>query len=214
MSTSADLARSERQALCDLLEQTGPEAPTLCAGWTTRDLAAHLVTREARPDAALGVIWRPLASHGERLRLETAGRPWADLIRTLRQGPPALSPLRPVDGIVNHIEFLIHHEDVRRGGPSWTTRELDAATERFLWGRLTVMSRMMLRSAPVQTSLHWTGQSQDIVVRRDRRASGHVVISGNPMELLMYVHGRDACIVDVQGETAAVSRWSAHRLGS
>jgi uncharacterized protein (TIGR03085 family) len=214
MSTTADLARSERQALCDLLEQVGPEAPTLCAGWTTRDLAAHLVTREARPDAALGIIWRPLASHGERLRLATASRVWADLIHTLRHGPPALSPLRPVDGIVNHIEFLIHHEDVRRGGASWTTREFDPAVERFLWGRLTAMSRMMLRNAPVQTTLQWSDQSEEVVVRPDRRGAGKVTISGTPMELLMYAHGRDACIVDVRGEAGALGRWSAHRLGN
>lgn len=34
----------------------GPDAPTLGAGWKTRDLAAHLVVRESRPDAAAGVI--------------------------------------------------------------------------------------------------------------------------------------------------------------
>ena len=46
-------ARDERIALCDLLDETGPEAPTLCEGWRTLDLAAHLVLREHRPDAAL-----------------------------------------------------------------------------------------------------------------------------------------------------------------
>ena len=37
-------------ALCDLFEEVGPDAPTLCGDWTTRDLAAHLVMRERRPD--------------------------------------------------------------------------------------------------------------------------------------------------------------------
>jgi uncharacterized protein (TIGR03083 family) len=45
------LARAERAALCDLFDEVGPDAPTLCAGWTTRDLAAHLVIRERRADA-------------------------------------------------------------------------------------------------------------------------------------------------------------------
>src|SRR5262249_52743320 len=36
----------ERAELCDLLDELGPDAPTLLDGWTTRDLAAHLVLRE------------------------------------------------------------------------------------------------------------------------------------------------------------------------
>ena len=35
-------ARDERSALVASLRDAGPDAPTLCAGWTTRDLAAHL----------------------------------------------------------------------------------------------------------------------------------------------------------------------------
>ena len=46
------IAQSERQALCSLLEDRGPLAPTLCEGWTTADLAAHLYVRERKPLAA------------------------------------------------------------------------------------------------------------------------------------------------------------------
>ena len=42
-------AKRERLLLADLLETAGPDAPTLCEGWTTRDLAAHVVVRERRP---------------------------------------------------------------------------------------------------------------------------------------------------------------------
>jgi uncharacterized protein (TIGR03083 family) len=52
-------SRDERLALCTLLDKTGPDAPTLCEGWNTGDLAAHLVLRERRPDAAAGVIGSP-----------------------------------------------------------------------------------------------------------------------------------------------------------
>ncbi len=47
-------AKRERLLLADLLETAGPDAPTLCEGWRTRDLAAHVVVRERRPDAAGG----------------------------------------------------------------------------------------------------------------------------------------------------------------
>jgi uncharacterized protein (TIGR03083 family) len=42
---STSLLRKERQALCDTLTELGPDAPTLCEGWTTADLAAHLMVR-------------------------------------------------------------------------------------------------------------------------------------------------------------------------
>src|SRR5262245_9679824 len=41
--------RRERAALCDLLDRVGPDRPTLCEGWTTNDLAAHLWVRESDP---------------------------------------------------------------------------------------------------------------------------------------------------------------------
>ena len=62
------LARDERLALCALLEQTGPAAPTLCDGWTTLDLAAHLVLRERRPDAGAGIMIGPLAGYTRRVQ--------------------------------------------------------------------------------------------------------------------------------------------------
>ena len=61
-------SREERRALCALLDETGPDAPTLCEGWTTGDLAAHLVLRERRPDAAAGVAGGPLAGYTARVQ--------------------------------------------------------------------------------------------------------------------------------------------------
>lgn len=39
------LATTERSAICDAFLAAGPDRPTLCAGWTTRDLLAHLLVR-------------------------------------------------------------------------------------------------------------------------------------------------------------------------
>src|SRR5215218_8372952 len=39
-------ARSERAELCDLLDEVGSRAPTLCDGWESHDLAAHLWVRK------------------------------------------------------------------------------------------------------------------------------------------------------------------------
>ena len=58
---------TERAALCDTLEKFGADAPTLCEGWTTLDLAAHLVAREARSDAAAGLVVPFLALHLQKV---------------------------------------------------------------------------------------------------------------------------------------------------
>src|SRR5581483_3090843 len=77
-------SRRERLALCDLLDKTGPDAPTLCEGWTTGDLAAHLVLREHRPDAAGGVLGGPLAGYTARVQQRIKERTrFADLVRTI-----------------------------------------------------------------------------------------------------------------------------------
>ena len=64
-------AQDERQALCDLLADIGPDQPTLCTGWRTADLAAHLVLRERRPDAGAGRHGRPAG----RIHPPSAGAP-------------------------------------------------------------------------------------------------------------------------------------------
>ena len=80
------LAQRERSALVESMRATGPDAPTLCEGWTTRDLAAHLVVREYRPDAAAGIVVPALADRMEHLRLREAERPWEDLLDTITTG--------------------------------------------------------------------------------------------------------------------------------
>jgi hypothetical protein len=80
---------SEREQLCSLLEELGPDAPTLLAPWTTRDLVAHLVLRERDMRAAPGLVipgaWARLA---ERRRLALRASPFDDLVATVRRGPP------------------------------------------------------------------------------------------------------------------------------
>src|SRR4051812_32989801 len=64
----------ERAALADLMAALGPDAPTLCTGWTTRDLAAHLIVRATRPDAAAGIMLAGLAGYTKRVQDRVAGR--------------------------------------------------------------------------------------------------------------------------------------------
>jgi uncharacterized protein (TIGR03085 family) len=212
-------SREERRALCSLLDKTGPDAPTLCEGWTTGDLAAHLVLRERRLDAAAGVAGGPLAGYTARVQQRLRSRiPFPDLVRMIRSGPPALSvmALPGMDERVNAVEFFVHHEDVRRGAPGWEPRELGSGESDMLWHRLR-MARFMLRKAPVGVELARddidTGTGTDTGADgasyriTARNATPAVTVVGSPAELTMWVMGRrTAARVRMDGIQAAVTK--------
>jgi uncharacterized protein (TIGR03085 family) len=202
-------AQDERRALCDLLLEVGPEAATLCEGWTTADLAAHLVVRERRPDAAPGIVVPGLAAYSERVRRSTRdGTPWAELVDQVRSGPPF--PLRLVDEAVNTVEYFVHHEDVRRARPAWAPRRLDAALESRLWSRLRTGARLLLRRSPTGVDVEAIGHGATTL----KVGSPVVTLRGTPGELTLVVFGRgDHAEVDYQGDDAAIERFRAARLG-
>jgi len=206
-------SREERRALCSLLDKTGPDAATLCEGWTTGDLAAHLVLRERRLDAAAGVAGGPLAGYTARVQQRLRSRiPFPDLVRMIRSGPPALSvmALPGMDERMNAVEFFVHHEDVRRASPGWEPRELGSGESDMLWHRLR-MARFVLRKAPVGVEL----ARDDIDTSADgtsyritaRNATPAVTVVGSPAELTMWVMGRrTAARVRMDGIQAAVTK--------
>jgi uncharacterized protein (TIGR03085 family) len=183
-------ASSERQGLCDTFERVGPDAPTLCSPWLTRDLAAHLVVRERRPDVAAG-IWIPaLAGRVERVQNGYAAEEWPRLVERVRSGPPvwSLTSLGPVDDAVNTAEFFVHHEDVLRAGPEWNVRELPANRERALWSIARRLARVQLAGSPVGVLL--VAPSHGELQVNAPTDLGTVVVTGTPSELLLYAFGR------------------------
>src|ERR1700749_3006445 len=121
------VAQRERAPLVEILRPVGPDAPTLCEGWTTCALVAPLVVRERRPDALPGLVFGPLASYTARVqnRLSTSTK-WEDLVELFASGPPALSLFKILDPVARIHEMFVHHEDVRRAQTGWGPRELDA----------------------------------------------------------------------------------------
>ena len=205
-----DYARRERRELADLLLATGPDAPTLCTGWTTRDLAAHLVVRERRPDAMLGALIPPLAGHGEHVRAAKAAQPYAELILEVRN-PPWWSPLsnRLTDELANGVEFFIHHEDVRRSGTDWTPRELDPGQNRALWTAVKFTARLGLRKLHLPLSVRAPGLGELTV-----GDAPQVTISGEPGELALFLSGRQrAAQVTIEGPPEAAERLRTANLG-
>ncbi|MGW1723756.1 TIGR03085 family metal-binding protein [Streptomyces sp. NPDC002306] len=198
-------AKRERLLLADLLETAGPEAPTLCEGWVTRDLAAHVVVRERRPDAAGGILVKQLASRLERTMEEYAAKPYEELIQLIRTGPPRFSPfaLKQLDEASNTVEFYVHTEDVRRAQPDWARRELDPVFQDALWSRLERAARLMGRGAPTGLVLR-RPDGRTVVAHKGAPV---VTVTGEPSELLLFAHGRqDAADVELEGDKDAITR--------
>jgi uncharacterized protein (TIGR03085 family) len=213
-------ASDERIALCDLFDETGPDAPTLCEGWRTADLAAHLVLRERRPDAASGLMGGPLAGYARRVNETLASRiPFPRLVELIRTGPPPVSFFKVpgVDARLNLVEFFVHHEDVRRGADGWRPRELNGGLADALWQRLSG-SKLLFRRSPVGVELardDLTADPGERQVRMTARARTPVVtVTGHPAELMMWALGRTgAAQVRIDGTADAVRQLGTARRG-
>jgi uncharacterized protein (TIGR03085 family) len=206
-------AQEERAALAALLDETGPDGPTLCEGWRTRDLVAHLVLRERRPDAAAGVLGGPLAGYTARVQRQYLERyPYPELIALFKGGPPALSPfaIPGADEAANTVEYFVHHEDVRRAAQEWTERPVDAGLAEVLWKRLKG-ARLFLRSAPTGIVLAREADGKlDLIVAKNAPPS--VTVTGSPAELTMWSMGRaSAAHVTLDGSDEAVAQLTAWR---
>jgi uncharacterized protein (TIGR03085 family) len=203
-------AQRERKALVDTFREVGPQAPTLCEGWNTTDLAAHLVVRERRMDATPGIMLPFLAGYTAKVQDNLVrSTSWDDLVDLVSSGPPVYSPFKLLDPIANLGEMFIHHEDVRRAADGWQPRVLDASTAGLLRRQLGLMSRVMLSKMPAQVDLHTpAGERIARVGRGDA-----VTITGEPQELLLFVSGRDAAHLEFHGDASSVAAVKAAPRG-
>jgi uncharacterized protein (TIGR03085 family) len=201
------LARRERDALADLLLVLGPDEPTLCEGWSTRDLAAHLVARATRPDAAAGLVLPPLRGHLERVQSGIATRDWEDLVAAVRQGPPtwSLQALPLLDYETNTIEYVVHLEDVRRAQTEWEPRTLDDDDLADLWTSLTRWSRVHLARAPVGVvAIPTDGPKVGTHVVLHSRIP-QVTLVGPVVEIVLAMYGRVTRGLEVRGDDEHVA---------
>jgi uncharacterized protein (TIGR03085 family) len=202
-------AVAERYDLADTLAGTPLEAPTLCVPWTAAQLAAHVVLRE-----------RSLTQAASRLPVDAARRwsqdrvlryaeevPYEELVRRVHDGPPrwSLFAVPPVRERVNLLEYVVHHEDVRRAGAQpRPPRDLPADRQAAIWSQLRVAAHLTLRQAPVGVVL--VGPDDDEVVARKPADGPSVTVRGDPVELTLVAFGRQrVATVDYSGDSAAVA---------
>ena len=207
-SSGSSLARRERAALCDLAVRVGPEAPTLCTGWSVRDLVVHLLIRERKPWAAGGIVLPALARMTDGAAADLARRPLPELVDRLRT-PPLPLRLGAVDALANTIEFFVHHEDIRRAQPSWESRPLSSSDQAALWRSLSLVGRGLVRSAGVPVIIS-AGSRRAVL----RAGDEPVVVSGPVGELALFLFGRAQVTgLTFDGPAAKVSALQAANLG-
>lgn len=200
----------ERAALASALTAVGPDAPTLCEGWRSRHLAAHIIIRETAPLGAAGIVVPALAGRTERA-VETLAATAADpvgyerLVARIAGGAPRWSPLSWAGDRANLLEFHVHTEDVRRGAGLDTPRVLESDHTEALWERLVRTAPLLYRRASCGVVLVVPGGPRR-AVRRTRRDAGTVVVRGEVGELVLHAHGRrTAARVHVLGDPADVA---------
>ncbi|WP_225754307.1 TIGR03085 family metal-binding protein [Actinotalea sp. Marseille-Q4924] len=206
----------ERAAVVAALREAGPGAPTLCDGWRTEQLAAHLVLRERDPLTAAGVVVPPLAARTERRTQEVGARAatpaaWEALLHRLAEGPPVWSPLRWAGDPAQLAEYFVHTEDVRRGGADGRAvpgRPREARHTAALWTALRRMAPLLLGRAPVPVVL----TDGDQVLRAGPRGDAPATVHGDVGELLLWAYERPAVAhVEVTGSPEQLAALEAFR---
>lgn len=196
----------ERRKLAALLLELGPDAPTLCEGWTTKDLAVHLFVREHRLDATGGMFIKALKPRLDSVTAEVEQRDFADIVQGWADGAPSWNPMRLADQYVNAAENFVHHEDVRRAQPDWQPRELQPSATGDLWRVVTTLGKVLLRKSDATVVLRRADGVAATLV--DKTASGGevVTVSGDIGELVLWLYGREPVVVNIDGNVSLVHR--------
>lgn len=204
--------------MADLLVTLGPDAPTLCEGWTAHHLAAHLRLRETDPLAATGMFAPPLAQVTERRMAKLMTEiDFDELVALVARGPGRANPLASnwVDSKINALEFFVHHEDLRRGGGFVVRpRVLNEATDDILWRLAAQTATRRLRSLRLGVVLQKMRNARPT----DEQAAvsigpSPVTVLGEPGELIMWLYGREgAAEVQFTGPAAGLAKLRAKSL--
>lgn len=198
----------ERENLVTALQQAGPDQPTLCEGWQTRHLATHLYLRRHRP-------WQSFrqgeGSTFARLADEAADPArYAEIVDRFAAAPRTLTPMALQDGpfgmLTNHMEYVIHHEDARRGAGPVEPRVLPPEQADAVFDQTLQMASLNLRKVPVGLVLVVPGGRRKVV----HKGADAVAVVGAPIELALLAFGRGrAAQIELQGSEGAVEAFQA-----
>ena len=201
----------EREAFARTFLTHGPGAPTILPGWDAEDLLEHLVGRERSPHLVIAAaLPGPLGRRAAAARAAWRARPWADRVESFRAGPGRLSPAGAVDRLSGQGELLIHHEDLRRARHGWEPRRLPDETSADAWRAVGLMAPLAMSVRAEVVLVSPLGGRR----LRSRRPVGSLRIHGEPLELLLWVSGRDEIArVRVDGDAGGLQALREGRRG-
>ncbi|HEY0238969.1 MAG TPA: TIGR03085 family metal-binding protein [Friedmanniella sp.] len=201
----------EKTALVETFRAADPDAPTLDEGWDVRRLLAHLVQRESGSIAGItdAIARKPPGQEPGLSRLTERARSsqgYARLVDRFVAGPPRWSPMSWAAEKLNFVEYVIHHEDIRRGGAEPAApRDLSGAEQDAVWQQLGLFAKLGLRKSPVGVRLATPTGTTKVV-----KAGDGVTLTGAPVELALWVSGRrGAAHVAVTGSPDVIEQFQA-----
>jgi uncharacterized protein (TIGR03083 family) len=198
------LAEAERGDLADFLGTLTEEqwqAPSLCSGWSVRQVAAHVISYD---DLALPALLGRLARGGFRLSgANPLGIGAYEDLSTTELLADVRAHLRPrgftagaFGGAIALTDALIHHQDIRRplGRPREVPTERLLPALDFAVRAKALPSRKQVRDLRlVATDVDWT------------RGDGPELV-GPAEAVLLAVAGRPAALTDLTGPGVDVLR--------
>jgi uncharacterized protein (TIGR03083 family) len=191
-----ELARAERLEFADFLAGLTAEqwaAPSLCAGWTVRDVAAHCVSFEGLTGGQLATRFLKGRLRTDRINAlavaDLAGSSPDELIGLLRDNALPHGLGAGFGGRVALTDNMIHQQDIRR--PLGLARTIPAerlsAALDFVRYSPTIRGALQVRGVRlVATDSDWSyGKGPEV------RGQGEA--------LLMVMAGRPAALPDLDG---------------
>ncbi|GAB26208.1 hypothetical protein GOPIP_093_00130 [Gordonia polyisoprenivorans NBRC 16320 = JCM 10675] len=113
------MARDERSDLLDFLRTLTPEqwnAPSLCRGWSVKDVAAHMISYDDLGIVGMTkrlvkgrLIWANEAGVEEYRHLSAT-----ELLETFEQRLTPAGLTAGLGGMIGLVDGTIHHQDIRR----------------------------------------------------------------------------------------------------
>ncbi|MFJ6808876.1 maleylpyruvate isomerase family mycothiol-dependent enzyme [Streptomyces anulatus] len=196
------LVHAERAALTDDLARLDPgqwDAPSLCEGWTVRDVAAHLVdaARTTRIGFVAGLVRARFDFDRQNARgveRERGASPQETLERLRRVASRTTTPPAPLD--TRLVEEVVHGEDIRRAvglvrpypqEAVVRALRLQARTPASFGGAKELVARVRLTATDADLSI---GEGPDV--------------TGPALSLLLAVSGRRAALDELDGPGLSV----------
>lgn len=194
-----ELTRAERADLAGFLATLTPEewyAPSLCAGWTVKDVVAHVISYEDLGIAGfLGRLVKGRITHANQVGVnEFSHLSPSDLLDHLNRHLDPSGLTAQFGGMIGFVDGTIHHQDIRRALDRPRTIPADRLSRilPLVPGNPRLGAGRRIRGLRLRaTDVDWThGDGPEVV--------------GPGEALLMAMTGRPAALADLDGPGKAL----------